>query len=130
MTVDEGLAELYHAARAVAVPTTLSPWASAGGVGAALRSATGAIATGVCLDTACSMGFCAEHAAAAALVARGQSRVAAMVAVGADGRVLAPCGRCRELVRQLHADNGDAEVLVARGRVVALDDLLPFDWRD
>jgi hypothetical protein len=29
-----------------------------------------------------------------------QTRIVAIVAVGDDGAVLAPCGRCRELIRQ------------------------------
>jgi cytidine deaminase len=58
--------DLREAAFAVVAPRDLSPFASAGGVGAALLSDRGAVYTGVCIDTACSMGFCAEHAAAAA----------------------------------------------------------------
>ncbi len=75
------------------------------------------------------MGFCAEHAAAAAMVTAGESRVLRMVAVNAEGRVLPPCGRCREFIGQLHADNGAAEVLVGEGEVMTLRELLPHDWR-
>lgn len=121
--------ELRLAATAVLNPRELSPVASAGGVGAALLAASGAVYTGVCIDTACSMGFCAEHAAAAAMVTHGESRVVRMVAVDRDGGVLAPCGRCREFVHQLHPENGAAQVLVPDGHVVLLDDLLPFGWR-
>jgi cytidine deaminase len=121
--------ELRRAAHAVVAPRDLSPVASAGGVGAALVSESGAVYTGVCIDTACSMGFCAEHAAAAAMVTRGESRVVRMVAVDRDGRIMSPCGRCREFVSQLHPENLDAEVLVSDGSVVTLRQLLPFDWR-
>lgn len=121
--------ELRQAAYAVVDARDLSPFASAGSVGAALVSESGAVYTGVCIDTACSMGFCAEHAAAAAMVTRGESRVVRMVAVGRDGRATPPCGRCREFVSQLHAANADTEVLVGDGVVVTLRQLLPFDWR-
>lgn len=57
--------ELYQRAKGVLNPRKLSDAAEAGGVGAALLSESGRIYTGVCIDTACSMGFCAEHAAAA-----------------------------------------------------------------
>ena len=41
-------------------PRKLSEFVEAGGVGAAILSESGKIYTGVCIDTACSMGFCAE----------------------------------------------------------------------
>src|ERR1700754_1936699 len=60
---------------------------------------------GVCIDTACGTGFCAEHSAIAAMVTGGEERIAAIVAVWRDGDgvlfVLPPCGRCREFIRQL-----------------------------
>ena len=121
--------QLRQAAHAVVAPRDLSRFASAGGVGAALASASGAVYTGVCIDTACSMGFCAEHAAAAAMVTQGEHRVVRMVAVDGDGQILPPCGRCREFVSQLHTDNLDTEVLVRAGTVATLRQLLPFDWR-
>jgi cytidine deaminase len=122
--------ELYAAAKAVLNPRRLSDAAEAGGVGAALQTATGKIYTGVCIDTACSMGFCAEHAAAAAMVTAGESHVVRMVAVNWDGAVLPPCGRCREFISQLHDRNLDAEVLVHPQVVVPLRALLPHDWRE
>lgn len=125
MTFDD----LYSRAKAVLNPRRLSAEAEAGGVGAAILSDSGAVYTGVCIDTACSMGFCAEHAAAAAMITAGENRVRKMVAVNWDGHILPPCGRCREFISQLHDDNRDAQVLVAEGVVLTLRDLLPHDWR-
>lgn len=121
--------DLYAAAKAVLNPRRLSVSAEAGGVGAALLTPSGVVYTGVCIDTACSMGFCAEHAAAAAMVTAGESQVLRMVAVNWDGSILPPCGRCREFISQLHDANLAAEVLVGDGIVVCLRDLLPYDWR-
>ncbi len=121
--------ELFLRAKAVVNPRRLSGNAEAGGVGAALLTDSGRVHVGVCIDTACSMGFCAEHAAAAAMVTAGESRVAKMVAVDREGKVLPPCGRCREFIRQLDEGNGETEVLVAPGRAIRLRELLPFDWR-
>lgn len=120
---------LVDRARSVLNPRRISASAESGGVGAALLAADGNIYMGVCIDTACSMGFCAEHAAAAAMVTAGQSRILRAVAVDWDGSILPPCGRCREFLSQLHDDNLQAEVLVAEGTVVRLADLLPHDWR-
>jgi cytidine deaminase len=125
MTFDD----LYQNAKAVINPRRLSADAEAGRVGAALLTASGKIYTGVCIDTACSMGFCAEHAAAAAMVTAGENRVIKMMAVDWDGQIIPPCGRCREFISQLHQDNFQAEVMVSKGTIVTLRTLLPYDWR-
>ena len=125
MTFDE----LYKQAKSVINPRRLSEDAEAGGVGAALLTESGKVYTGTCIDTACSMGFCAEHAAAAAMITAGESRVVKMIAVGWDGRVMPPCGRCREFISQLHQENLNAEVMVSEETIVTLRELLPYDWR-
>lgn len=79
---------------------------------------------------ACGVGFCAEHAAGAAMVTAGESQVVRMVAINWKGDVLPPCGRCREFIGQLHPDNRQTEVLVDDDSIHVLGDLLPFDWRD
>lgn len=121
--------QLYERAKAVLNPRKLSESAESGGVGAALLTESGAVYVGVCIDTACSMGFCAEHAAAAAMVTAGENRVLKMVAVDWDGSILPPCGRCREFISQLHDDNLNTEVLVDEGVILTLRELLPHDWR-
>ena len=121
----EDFSELYDRAKAVLNPRRLSEMAEAGGVGAALLSESGAVYTGVCIDTGSSMGFCAEHAAAAAMITAGENRVLKMVAVDWDGRILPPCGRCREFISQIHPDNLQAEALVDEDLAVPLRDLLP-----
>ena len=121
--------ELYQQAKSVLNPRRLSEVAEAGGVGAALLTEAGRVYTGVCIDTSSSIGFCAEHAAAAAMVTAGENHVVKMVAVNWDGKILPPCGRCREFINQLHPDNFNAEVMVVEGKIVSLQELLPYDWR-
>ena len=122
--------ELYERAKAVLAPRRLSPWAESGGVGAAILTIDGSVYLGVCIDTACSMGFCAEHAAAAAMITAGEQVIDKIVAVNWDGKVLPPCGRCREFLSQLAEENRNARVLVKEGVVVTLEQLLPWDWRE
>ncbi len=117
---------LCQRARAVLNPRRLSESAEAGGVGAALLADDGQVYVGVCIDTGSSMGFCAEHAAAGAMVTAGANRVLKMVAVLWDGSVIPPCGRCREFISQLHPENGETQVMVAEDTVVTLRELLPF----
>lgn len=121
--------ELYKKAKSVINPRKLSEYAEAGGVGAAILTESGRVYMGVCIDTASSMGFCAEHAAAAAMITAGESRVSKMIAVGWDGRILPPCGRCREFISQLHDDNLNTDVMVGEGVIVTMRELLPYDWR-
>lgn len=125
MTFDE----LYQLAKSVLNPRRLSDDADAGGVGAALLTESGAVYTGVCIDTSSSMGFCAEHAAAAAMITAGENRVMKMVAVNWEGNILPPCERCREFISQLHRDNFQAEVLVRPAMIITLHALLPYHWR-
>jgi cytidine deaminase len=117
---------LVERARAVLNPRRLSEDAEAGGVGAALLADDGQVYVGVCIDTGSSMGFCAEHAAAGAMVTAGANRVQKMVAVLWDGSVIPPCGRCREFISQLHPDNLETEVLVMEDTVMTLRELLPY----
>ena len=119
--------QLYRAALEVLNPRLISENVEAGGVAAALVTDQGNVYRGVCIDTACSMGFCAEHAAIAAMITAGESRVEKIVAVDWDKKILPPCGRCREFLMQL--GNPDALVLVAENTAVKVRDLLPFYWQ-
>lgn len=102
---------------------------SCASVAAAIESASGQVYTGVCIDVACSMGFCAEHAALAAMVTAGETRVRRVVAVHESGRVVAPCGRCREFLYQIDPANLEAEVLLSQG-ITTLRALLPHIWNE
>jgi cytidine deaminase len=81
--------------------------------------------TGICIDTACSLGFCAEHAAVAEMLKAHESAIALVVAVSATSGIMAPCGRCRELMWQVDPKNRDARIIIALGRTVTLAELLP-----
>lgn len=120
--------ELYQAALEVLQPRRISPDVEAGGVAAALVTDQGNVYRGVCIDTSCSMGFCAEHAAIAAMLTAGENRVEKIVAVNWDKHILPPCGRCREYLLQL--GNPETLVLVAENTAVPVKNLLPYAWQD
>jgi len=82
--MDPRLLELVAAARAVQGAFPLPKGLDAGSVAAAVRSATGKIYTGICLDLNCGIGFCAEHAAVAEMLKQRETRVLAVVAVAAS----------------------------------------------
>ena len=105
------------------------PSFAAGGVAAALLTEAGNVYTGICLDLACGIGFRAEHSAIAAMLAQRETRITKIVAVWKDG-VLAPCGRCRELIAQVDRENRHCEVILAAGETATLGELLPHVWND
>jgi cytidine deaminase len=82
---------------------------------------------GVCIDTACGMGFCAEHAAIASMITAGESKIITIVGVNSDGKIIPPCGRCREFIYQINDDNGETRVIL-RNKVATLSLLLPEHW--
>ena len=120
--------ELVDAARSVQGAFCLRrPKFEAASVGAALRSSSGTVFTGVSVHLACGIGFCAEHAAVAEMLKHRETRIQAIVSVTAEA-VLPPCGRCRELMLQLDAKNSEAQVVLPNDSVVLLRDLLPEHW--
>ena len=102
--------------------------ATATSVAAAILTDKGNVYKGVCIDTPCSMGFCAEHAAAAAMITAGESRIVKLVAYCVGVGVVPPCGRCREFLYQINHENLACEVMVGDGKIVTLDELLPYRW--
>ena len=104
--------KLYCEARKVQKERVISPFIEAGGVAAALLTKKGSIYVGVCIDTASTLGMCAERNAIANMITNGEHQIDKMVAVVEDGSVGAPCGACREYMMQLDKDSGDIEILV------------------
>jgi cytidine deaminase len=98
---------------------------TAGTVAAALVSQEGSIFTGICIDTDCSLGFCAESAAIAEMLKAGQTRIKMIVAIYQDGTILPPCGRCRELMMQVADNNSETQVSLSEDTLVPLSVLLP-----
>jgi len=121
--------ELKKMATAVTSPTVLNDFVEYGGVGAAIETVDGNIYTGISIDTACSMGFCAEHSAVADMLKHGEYQIKAIVAVDSEGNAIPPCGRCRELISQLSKENLEAVVEVENDTFVLLKEILPYDWK-
>ena len=104
--------KLYHAAVKVQKARTISPFIDAGGVAAAILTKQGNIYVGVCIDTASTLGMCAERNAIANMITNGESQIDKVVAVMPDGRVGSPCGACREYMMQLDKNSGEIEILL------------------
>ena len=123
--------DLYNEALKVLKTRKVSEIIEAGGVAAAVESVSGKIYTGVCVDSACTLGICAERNAIFHMLTNGEDSIKRVIAVGQDGKVLAPCGACREFMTQLMPDHyREVEVMLdyEKGEVVTLGELTPRWW--
>ena len=121
--------DMYSAAKAVQNERAISDYVEAGGVAAAVLSASGKIYTGVCVDTACTLGICAERNAIFSMITNGEHVIRRVVAIDRNGKAIPPCGACRELLTQLMpGEYRNVEILLDRDRVVTLGDLTPEWW--
>lgn len=126
---DEMWDKLYTEAKRKLNYREISPFISGGQCAAALLTDKGNIYTGVCVDTASTLGICAERNAVFNMITNGEFKIVKLVCVIRDGSVGSPCGACRELLMQLDENSGDIEILVNRDskKTVLLKDLVP-DW--
>ena len=123
--------EMYDAAKAVLNGRKISEYLSCGEVAAAICSKSGKIYTGVCVDTACTLGVCAERNAIFNMLTCGENEIDRVLCIMPDGSNGAPCGACRELMVQLMAEKyKDIEIMLdyAIERVVKLGELTPEWW--
>lgn len=122
---------LYDEAMKVLNPRKISEWMEAGGVAAAVESESGKIYTGVCVDSACTLGICAERNAIFNMITQGEQRIRRVIAVNRDGKAMPPCGACRELMAQLMPDGyRDIEIMLdyEKEKVLTLGELTPKWW--
>ena len=123
--------EMYEAARAVLHERRISDYVTCGEVAAAVRSKSGRIYTGVCIDTCSTLGICAERNAIFNMITNGEQEIDRVLCILPDGSNGAPCGACRELMVQLMAGHyGDVEILLDydTGRTVTLGEITPEWW--
>ncbi len=123
--------ELIKKAKSALNPRDLYLGNRAGDVSCALFSTKGNLYLGVCIDLGSGIGFCAEHSAIAAMITAGESAIARIVAVSGDGKILPPCGRCRELIYEIDRSNlKNTKVILAEDHVVILAELLPHPYHE
>ena len=104
-------------------------------VGAAIRSASGAVFTGVNVENAAyPEGTCAEAGAIAAMVAAGETKFQEVAVIADAPRPVPPCGGCRQKLAEFAADGARIVMATTDGKTqeMAVADLLPgaFDATD
>lgn len=123
--------ELYDAAKVVQNEREVSDKIYAGGVGAAVESSSGKIYVGVCIDTSCTLGICAERNAIFNMITNGENQIKRVIAVMPDGKSGAPCGACSEFMAQLMPnDYQNIEIMLDydNEKIVTLGELTPEWW--
>ncbi|MDR1694232.1 MAG: cytidine deaminase [Lactobacillaceae bacterium] len=103
---------------------------SAGTVASALITKDGNIYTGICISMACGIGFCAEASAVAEMLKNRETKIEMIVAVSNEGKIIPPCGRCRELLAQVDKDNLSTKIVVDDGEIKTLKEIFPDIWID
>jgi cytidine deaminase len=92
-------------------------------VGAAGLVDDGRVVVGCNVENASyGIGLCAECGMVSALHLTGGGRLVAVVCVGADGGLLLPCGRCRQLLSE---QGGPVCLVLTPQGVLTVGDLLP-----
>lgn len=122
--------KMYKKAKQVQNERTISPFIDVGGVAAAILTQNGNIYVGVCIDTASSLGMCAERNAIANMLTNGENKIKRVLAIMPNGKLGAPCGACREYMMQLDKNSGEIEILLdyESKKVVHLKELIPNWW--
>ena len=123
--------KMYEAAKAVQNGREVSERIYAGGVAAAVESASGRIYVGVCVDTSCTLGICAERNAIFNMITNGEQEIKRVLAIMPDGKTGAPCGACREFMTQMMPGRyHNIEIMLdyENERIVTLGELTPEWW--
>lgn len=123
--------DLYNSAKKVLKPREVSKIIEAGGVAAAIESISGTIYVGVCVDTACTLGVCAERNAMFNMITNGEDEIKRVIAIGRDGKAIAPCGACREFMTQLMPENyKNIQIMMdyEKTKIMTLGELTPEWW--
>lgn len=121
---------LYEKAKSVIKPQKISNLVEIGSVGSAILTKDGNIYTGICVDTASTLGVCAERNAIFNMLTNGETQIDKVVAVIDGSSCGAPCGACRELMMQLDKNSGDIEILLdyETKKTIKLKELIPYWW--
>lgn len=122
--------KLYNEALSVQNSRVISGFIEAGGVAAAILTDKGNIYKGVCIDTASTLGMCAERNAIANMITNGENKIVKLVCVMRNKQLGTPCGACREYLMQLDKDSKNIEILTNADTLetVRLEELVPMWW--
>lgn len=123
--------KLRDAALTVQNSRKISNYVDAGSVCAAILTKKHNIYVGVCIDTCSTLGICAERNAIFNMITDGENEIEKVIAIMPDGKSVAPCGACRELMVQLMPDcyqNIEIMIDFEQEKIMTLGELTPEWW--
>jgi cytidine deaminase len=100
-----------------------------GDVGSALITFKGNIFQGVSMGFYCGIGSCGEYQAIGNMISNGEKDIKTIVAVSKGGRIMPPCGKCREMIKQASKNNLATYVIISKNKKVKLKELLPYPYK-
>ena len=129
--MEEVWKKLYKEAKKVLNPRKISDSVDAGGVAVSILTKARNIYTGVCIDTACSLGMCAERNAIGTMVTMGEDEITHLLCIGSNNDIMMPCGACRELLLQINEKNKQTKIItnLETFETVKLIELMPKWWK-
>lgn len=122
--------ELYQIANNLAKEKKVEEHTYISEVAVAIISASDKLYVGRSIKTTCSLGLCAENVAMANMILNNETEIKKLVAVYEGGKIISPCGKCREFLYQMNHKNLQCEIMIGNGKIVMLKDLLPSTWSD
>ena len=124
--------ELYDKAFSVSKETYITKDVEIGSVGCAIYTESGHIYLGKNLNMSCAIGTCAERNAIASMLTNENSKILMMACVHKSGKIITPCGACREFMYLLGDICNDIEILLSLEplKTISIKELLPNWWRD
>ncbi len=128
MKINEQDKKLIEEAKKVIIKSKSAKLIYTGKVGAALITSRNNIFVGVSLGHYCGIGSCAEYQAIGNMISNGEKEIKKIVAITDKGKIIPPCGKCREMILQSCKKNKDTEVIISKIKKVKLKELLPYPW--
>ena len=126
MINSNNFSKLFKIAKDNISPCTISHMMKAGRVSSALITKRGNIYKGICIETKCSLGMCAEKNAISMMLLNREYDIVSICTVDDKGHVMPPCDACREFMIQLGNNSKNIEVFINdKGESLMLGELLP-----
>lgn len=121
--------QLIEKAKEIIVKSKPVKLIDTGGVGSALTTSKGNLFQGVSMGFYCGIGSCGEYQAIGNMISNGEKEIKTIVAVvDDDGKIMPPCGKCREMIQMCCKKNKDTFVIISKSKKVKLNELLPYSW--
>lgn len=122
--------KLYEEANKLAKEEKIEEHTYISEVAVAAISANNNIYVGRSIKTTCALGLCAENVLMSNMILNGETQIKKLIAVYEGGKVITPCGKCREFLYQMNHKNLECEIMIGKDKIVKLKDLLPATWSD